>query len=104
LAIDLLFNKKRADDRKDWLSRYDPEIAVDHNIKELLYRDFVHREFIHHSIYDNMRSIPSIVDGFKVRLFMNYNLVFWKLGFSLGCSFVKIKNELDLVQSLNNKK
>ena len=65
-SIDLLFNKNRADDRKEWLTTYNPEVGVDHNIKVLSYRDFVHQEFIHFSVADNMRSIPSIMDGFKV--------------------------------------
>jgi len=30
-AIDLAFNKKKADMRKDWLSNYNPRIFVDHN-------------------------------------------------------------------------
>jgi DNA topoisomerase II len=64
-AIDLAFNKKKADDRKIWLSNYNPQIFVDHNIKELRYNDFVYKELIHFSVADNLRSIPSLIDGFK---------------------------------------
>lgn len=64
-AIDLLFNKKKADDRKNWLTTFDPGIFVDHNIKVLRYKDFINKELIHFSIYDNIRSIPSLVDGLK---------------------------------------
>ena len=64
-AIDLAFNKKKADDRKQWLTTYDPEVGVDHNQKTLRYYDFVHKELIQFSYYDNLRSIPSLCDGFK---------------------------------------
>jgi DNA topoisomerase-2 len=60
-----MFNKKRADDRKEWLKTYDPEICVDHNIKTLNYKDFVNKEMVHYSNADNMRSIPSLCDGMK---------------------------------------
>ena len=45
-SIDLVFNKKKADDRKEWLSTYQPDRNVDHSIKELRYRDFINLEFI----------------------------------------------------------
>jgi DNA topoisomerase II len=61
----LAFNKKKADERKNWLSNYNPQIFVDHNIKELRYNDFVYKELIHFSVADNLRSIPSLIDGFK---------------------------------------
>ena len=64
-AIDLAFNKKKADNRKDWLSNYDPKIFVDHNLKDLRLLDFINRELIHFSNADNLRSIPSVIDGFK---------------------------------------
>jgi DNA topoisomerase II len=64
-AIDLAFNKKRADSRKEWLSNYYPKIFVDQNIKELRFLDFVNRELIHCSNSDNLRSIPSVIDGLR---------------------------------------
>lgn len=64
-SIDLLFNKKRADDRKGWLQNYDPEVYLDHSIKHVRYLDFTNKEMILFSIADNMRSIPSICDGLK---------------------------------------
>lgn len=54
-----------ADNRKLWLADFDQTQYVDHNIKKLSYHDFINREFIHFSIADNMRSIPSILDGLK---------------------------------------
>lgn len=38
---------------------------MDHTKKELRYHDFIHRELIHFSMADNIRSIPSIMDGLK---------------------------------------
>ena len=38
---------------------------MDHNIKRLSYEDFINKELIHFSIADNLRSIPSVVDGLK---------------------------------------
>lgn len=64
-SIDLMFNKKRADDRKQWLQTYNPDNALDHSIKQLRYKDFSNKEMILFSIADNMRSIPSLCDGFK---------------------------------------
>lgn len=64
-SIDLLFNKKRADDRKSWLQSYDPQITLDHTNKLLRYTDFTNKEMIQFSIADNLRSIPNICDGLK---------------------------------------
>ena len=64
-AIDLAFNKKKADMRKDWLKTFSPETFVDHSIKELRYQDFVNKELILFSIADCARSIPSLCDGLK---------------------------------------
>lgn len=64
-AVDLAFNKKKTDDRKEWLAGFDPLVAVDHKIKTLRYFDFIHKELIHFSIANNQRAIPNICDGFK---------------------------------------
>ena len=45
-AIDLVFNKKKADDRKNWLSNYDPNVSVDTSKGHLKYTDFINKEFI----------------------------------------------------------
>ena len=42
-AIDLVFNKKKADNRKMWLERHQPDDYVDHNEKNLSYEDFVNK-------------------------------------------------------------
>lgn len=64
-AVDLAFNKKKADDRKEWLNHYDPNNFVDHNVKVLTYFDFIHKELIQFSIANNQRAIPSLCDGLK---------------------------------------
>lgn len=66
-ALDLAFNKKRADDRKVWLGTYDPEVCVnyDKDVTKVTYKNFIDRELIHFSVYDVKRSIPSMVDGLK---------------------------------------
>ena len=62
-SIDLAFNKKRADDRKKWLSGYDANNV--NSDSKISYTDFINKELIHFSVYDVKRSIPSMVDGFK---------------------------------------
>ena len=64
-AIDMAFNKKRSDDRKEWINGYEDGVCVDHRIKELGYADFINKELVQFSKYDVMRSIPSVVDGLK---------------------------------------
>jgi DNA topoisomerase-2 len=64
-ALQLAFEKKQASDRKLWLKKYDKDITVDYNKKKLSYYDFIHKELIHFSNYDNIRSIPNIMDGLK---------------------------------------
>ena len=64
-AIDLAFNKKRADDRKTWLGGYNRHNILDYAETEVTYQDFVNKELIHFSNYDIERSIPNICDGLK---------------------------------------
>lgn len=65
-AIDLAFNKSRADDRKDWLLQHDSSnILVPHADKQLPYDEFINRDLIHFSYYNVERSIPNVMDGFK---------------------------------------
>lgn len=64
-AISLAFDKKRANDRKDWINTYDPNNYLTNDIKRVSYYDFIHRELIAFSVYDVVRSIPNIMDGFK---------------------------------------
>lgn len=67
-AIDMVFNKKRADDRKTWLGNYDRSLYLDTGHKEISYEDFIYKEMIHFSKYDCERSIPNLMDGLKISL------------------------------------
>jgi len=68
-AIDMVFNKKRADDRKDWLENvYDRESYVDTSKPMITYEEFINKELIHFSKYDCDRSIPNLMDGQKISL------------------------------------
>jgi len=67
-AIDMVFNKKRSNDRKEWLSSYDRELYLDTNHKEVTYEQFIGQEMIHFSKYDCDRSIPNLMDGLKTSL------------------------------------
>lgn len=64
-CIDLAFNKKRADDRKAWLSEYNRNNILDYTNMNVTYPEFIHKDLIHFSNYDIERSIPSMIDGLK---------------------------------------
>lgn len=64
--MDLAFNKKQADARKEWLSTYDRQNVLDYTTRNVSYEEFVDKELIHFSNYDLERSIPCVVDGLKV--------------------------------------
>jgi len=64
-AIDLAFNKKRADDRKKWLEDYDIFNVLDYTNVQVPIEDFINKDLIHFSNYDNIRSIPNVCDGLK---------------------------------------
>lgn len=61
----LAFAKELADDRKDWLNTYDKDIIIEPINNSITYSDFVNKDLIHFSHYDNTRSIPSLCDGLK---------------------------------------
>lgn len=67
-SINLAFNKKLANERKDWLYGYDKDDILDDVLQrsnKIEYSQFIHKELIHFSNYNVERSIPSICDGFK---------------------------------------
>jgi DNA topoisomerase-2 len=64
-TINLAFNKKQADDRKRWLSHYDPTTMLVPVGGKASYTNFVNKELIHFSNADNIRSLPHIMDGLK---------------------------------------
>jgi DNA topoisomerase-2 len=63
--IDMAFNKKKADERKQWLASFNPGTFMDHSQDAIPLNDFINKELILFSIADNHRSIPSVVDGLK---------------------------------------
>ena len=54
-----------SDLRKQWLSQYDKNSYIDLKETKTSYQDLIHKDLIHFSIYDNLRSIPSLCDGLK---------------------------------------
>ena len=67
-TIDLIFNKKRAGDRKDWLEKYNRDSYLNTDNTTVSYEEFINKEFIHFSKYDCDRSIPNLMDGLKISL------------------------------------
>ena len=63
--LELAFSKRKADERKEWLRQFRPGTYLDHSTRNITFTDFVNRELILFSMADNLRSIPSVVDGFK---------------------------------------
>jgi len=68
-TIDMVFNKKRSDDRKLWLENvYDRKSFADTKKLMIPYEEFINKELIHFSKYDCDRSIPNLMDGLKISL------------------------------------
>ncbi|XP_041986182.1 DNA topoisomerase 2 [Aricia agestis] len=75
--IELAFSKKGADQRKEWLTSHMDEVKRRKEIglqerylytkdtKTVTYSDFVNLELVLFSNGDNVRSIPSMIDGLK---------------------------------------
>lgn len=66
--VDMVFNKKRTEDRKTWLEQYDKTSYLDTNNQLVPYESFFKKEMVHFSVYDCERSIPNMVDGLKTSL------------------------------------
>mgnify|MGYP006097322371 CR=1 FL=1 len=62
----LAFSKDKINERKKWLVNYDADkILQIEPPTTITIRDFINKELIHFSNYDNLRSIPLLADGFK---------------------------------------
>ena len=73
----MAFSKKCVDQRKDWLTNHMEETKrrkeiglgerylYEKDTKAVSYSDFINVELVLFSNYDNVRSIPSMIDGFK---------------------------------------
>ena len=64
-AISLAFSEKHRNDRKRWLANYNKNDIIENNITSISYVDFVHKELKHFSNFDNIRSLPCVMDGLK---------------------------------------
>lgn len=64
-SIELAFDKKHADKRKEWIGGYDPNSIIEVAENNVNFTDFVNKELVHFSVSDLSRSIPSIADGLK---------------------------------------
>ncbi|ARF10554.1 DNA gyrase/topoisomerase IV [Hokovirus HKV1] len=64
-AINLAFNKKMADKRREWLASYDKNDVIDNEARTVTICQFVHKDLKHFSSEDNIRSIPALIDGLK---------------------------------------
>lgn len=67
VSINLAFGKEKnsASLRKDWLKDYNRDNTLDYSSKLVSMEDFINRDLIHFSNSDNIRSIPSVIDGLK---------------------------------------
>eukprot|EP01114_Cavostelium_apophysatum_P018499 TRINITY_DN5733_c0_g1_i1.p1 TRINITY_DN5733_c0_g1~~TRINITY_DN5733_c0_g1_i1.p1 ORF type:complete len:1490 (-),score=519.65 TRINITY_DN5733_c0_g1_i1:58-4527(-) len=63
--VEMAFHKDKVALRKDWLLSFKDNTYVDHSKSELTVSDFINKELILFSRADNVRSIPSVVDGLK---------------------------------------
>jgi DNA topoisomerase II len=64
--LDDLFMKQKTQERKTMLeTKYNPDVAVDYKESSINFEDYVVREVLHFSWADNVRSIPSVIDGMK---------------------------------------
>jgi DNA topoisomerase-2 len=90
--IDMVFRKTRVEDRKKWLdTKVSPETFLDYTLvkKEgVKFSEFLNKEYILFSHYDNVRSIPHFMDGFKP----SQRKVLY------GCFKRKLKGEIKVAQ------
>lgn len=63
-SLSLAFSKKRASDRKDWVTNHDGSCRR-YDVDTLEISDFVHKDLVNFSVADVRRSIPDAIDGLK---------------------------------------
>lgn len=78
--LSLAFSKGREDDRKEWLSQYNPDQEYPFEGEKNI-SDFIDRDYITFGICANIRAIPSIIDGLtevqrKIIFVMRKNNIF----------------------------
>lgn len=76
-AIELAFSKDCITSRKQWLMNYDRNDILDSKNNSITITDFIHKDLKHFSNSDNLRSIPSVIDGLKPsqRKILYYTLI-----------------------------
>lgn len=64
--MNLAFDKKLADSRKEWMSHYQKDLTIDCRKQSIVtFEEFIDKDLIHYSVYALQRSIPNVLDGFK---------------------------------------
>jgi DNA topoisomerase-2 len=63
--IDMAFNKKMADVRKQWLENSERNVFLDTSLSRITYSDFIQKELIQFCRYSCERAIPNVMDGLK---------------------------------------
>jgi DNA topoisomerase-2 len=65
-SMELAFKKTLADERKEWITRsIISNETLSNDQKRVSYTEFINKDLVWFSIADVIRSIPSMVDGFK---------------------------------------
>ncbi|CAJ0901869.1 11930_t:CDS:2, partial [Entrophospora sp. SA101] len=63
--VEMAFAKKNADERKNWIKSIEDGTYIDYTQHEISIKDFINKELSLFSLADNVRSIPSVIDGLK---------------------------------------
>lgn len=64
-SLNLAFAKSHVTQRKEWLKNYNADLYYDPVNNNIPYSEFINKDLIHFSNYDNIRSIPQLIDGLK---------------------------------------
>ena len=89
--IEMAFSKSKVEDRKKWLNTVEKDTYLNYSEAQkngINYSDFINRELILFSQYDNIRSIAHLLDGFKP----SQRKVLY------ACFKKKLKNEIKVAQ------
>ena len=88
-SIELGFSKEETEARKNWLLNFDPfNTYLNQSLGYIRYKNFIDEELIFFSFYDNIRSIPSMMDGLKPS---ERKILF-------GCFKRNLRNEIKVAQ------
>lgn len=98
-AFLLAFSKDKINDRKTWLENYDKNNIFEPIDQKIPYSEFINKELIHFSNYDNIRSIPSICDGLKPS---QRKILFTVLEKNKGNKEIKVANLASIVSDRTN--